>query len=65
LAHKLGIKVVAEGVETKTQDQILKDFACDFAQGYFYSRPVPVRSFEILLTDMPVKSSSAAKKNTA
>ena len=65
MAHKLGIKVVAEGVETKTQDQILKDFACDFAQGYFYSRPVPVRSFEILLTDMPVKSSSAAKKNTA
>jgi diguanylate cyclase (GGDEF)-like protein/PAS domain S-box-containing protein len=65
MAHKLGIKVVAEGVETATQDQILKDFACDFAQGYLYSRPVPVRSFEILLADMPVKSSSAAKKNTA
>jgi diguanylate cyclase (GGDEF)-like protein/PAS domain S-box-containing protein len=65
MAHKLGIKVGAEGVETKPQHQLLKDFACDFAQGYFYSRPVPVRSFEILLTDMPVKSSSAAKKNTA
>jgi diguanylate cyclase (GGDEF)-like protein/PAS domain S-box-containing protein len=65
MAHKLGIKVVAEGVETDTQDQILTDFACDFAQGYFYSRPVPVRNFEILLADMPVKSSSAAKKNTA
>jgi diguanylate cyclase (GGDEF)-like protein/PAS domain S-box-containing protein len=65
MAHKLGIKVVAEGVETDTQDQILKDFACDFAQGYLYSRPVPVRNFEILLADMPVKCSSAAKKNTA
>jgi diguanylate cyclase (GGDEF)-like protein/PAS domain S-box-containing protein len=62
MAHKLGIKVVAEGVETNTQDQILKDFACDYAQGYFYSRPVPVRNFEMLLTDMPVKCSSAAKK---
>jgi predicted signal transduction protein with EAL and GGDEF domain len=65
MAHKLGIKVIAEGVETDTQDQILKDFACDFAQGYFYSRPVPVRNFEMLLADMPIKSSSAAKKNTA
>ena len=65
MAHKLGIKVVAEGVETDTQDQILKDFACDFAQGYLYSRPVPVRNFEILLADMPLKGSSAAKKNTA
>jgi diguanylate cyclase (GGDEF)-like protein/PAS domain S-box-containing protein len=65
MAHKLGIKVVAEGVETDTQDQILKDFACDFAQGYFYSRPVPVRNFELLLADMPVKRISAAKKNTA
>lgn len=65
MAHKLGIKVVAEGVETDTQDQILKDFACDYAQGYFYSRPVPVRNFEMLLADMPVKCSSAAKNNTA
>ncbi len=65
MAHKLGIKVVAEGVETDTQDQILKDFACDFAQGYFYSRPVPVRNFELLLADMPVKRISAAKKNMA
>ena len=65
MAHKLGIKVVAEGVETDTQDQILKDFGCDYAQGYFYSRPVPVRNFEMLLADMPVKNSSAAKKNTA
>ena len=65
MAHKLGIKVIAEGVETDTQDQILKDFACDFAQGYFYSKPVPVRNFEMLLADRPVKSCPAVKKNTA
>ena len=65
MAHKLGIKVIAEGVETDTQDQILKDFACDFAQGYLYSRPMPVRNFEILLADMPVKGGFSAKKNTA
>jgi len=65
MAHKLGIQVVAEGVETDTQDQILKDFACDFAQGYLYSRPVTLRNFEILLADMPVKGGFSAKKNTA
>jgi len=40
MAHKLGIKVVAEGVENKFQHEILRDFGCDFAQGYLYSRPV-------------------------
>jgi EAL domain-containing protein (putative c-di-GMP-specific phosphodiesterase class I) len=65
MAHKLGIKVIAEGVETGTQDQILKDFDCDFGQGYFYSRPVPVRDFEALLGEIHVKGNSAAKKSTA
>lgn len=65
MAHKLGIKVIAEGVETGTQDQILKDFDCDFAQGYLYSRPVPVRDFEVLLAETHTKSSSGTKKSTA
>jgi EAL domain-containing protein (putative c-di-GMP-specific phosphodiesterase class I) len=65
MAHKLGIKVIAEGVETGTQDQILKDFDCDYAQGYLYSRPVPVRDFEVLLAEPHTKSSSQTKKNTA
>jgi diguanylate cyclase (GGDEF)-like protein/PAS domain S-box-containing protein len=62
MAHKLGIKVIAEGVETGTQDQILKDFDCDYAQGYLYSRPVPVRDFEVLLAEPHTKSSSQTKK---
>lgn len=40
LAHSLSLKVVAEGVETREQLDILSDLECDYAQGYFFSRPV-------------------------
>ena len=62
MAHKLGIKVIAEGVETGTHDQILKGFDCDFGQGYLYSRPLPVNDFEALLDEVHSKNKSAAKK---
>ncbi len=39
LSHKLGIKVVAEGVELKEQADYLKSILCDFVQGYYYSKP--------------------------
>jgi len=41
LAHNLGLKVVAEGVETEASLKILKALNCDYAQGYYLSRPVP------------------------
>lgn len=41
LAHELGLKVVAEGVESAAALQILVDFGCDVAQGYFIARPIP------------------------
>ncbi|QFG01142.1 EAL domain-containing protein [Psychrobacillus glaciei] len=41
LAHRLHIKVVAEGVETKEQVKLLKEMDCDIIQGYYYSRPIP------------------------
>ncbi len=53
MAHKLGIRVIAEGVETENQLRLLKDFGCDFAQGYLYSRPVPAARFEALLETWP------------
>jgi len=49
MAHKLGIEVVAEGVETREQDRILRDFGCDYAQGYLYSRPVPAIDLTALI----------------
>ncbi|MDE1949337.1 MAG: EAL domain-containing protein [Burkholderiales bacterium] len=49
MAHKLGMKVVAEGVETATQAELLAAAGCDYAQGYFYSRPMPAPEFEAWL----------------
>ena len=49
LAHTLGYKVVAEGVETSQESSILEGLNCDYAQGYLYSRPLPAKEFEALL----------------
>jgi diguanylate cyclase (GGDEF)-like protein/PAS domain S-box-containing protein len=45
MAHKLGIKVIAEGVETEQQHQLLQQMACDYGQGYLYSKPLPANAF--------------------
>ena len=39
MAHKLGIKVIAEGVETPKQVELLAQMQCDYAQGYYFSKP--------------------------
>jgi EAL domain-containing protein (putative c-di-GMP-specific phosphodiesterase class I) len=49
MAHKLGIKTIAEGVETQAQRDLLVSFGCDYIQGYLYSRPIPKGEFEIML----------------
>ncbi len=49
MAHKLGLKVVAEGVETMEQCDYLSAVDCDYAQGFFYARPMPADEFEKLL----------------
>lgn len=46
LGHNLGMKVVAEGVETEDQLRLLHQLNCDYAQGYLWSRPVPAEEFE-------------------
>ncbi|QRX82710.1 EAL domain-containing protein [Glaciimonas sp. PAMC28666] len=49
MAHKLGLKVIAEGVETVEQKDFLIAAGCDYAQGYWYSRPLLPEQFEQLL----------------
>ncbi len=46
LAHNLGMYVVAEGIETKEQIEMLTTMNCDAVQGYVYARPMPVSEFE-------------------
>ena len=41
MSHNLGLKVVAEGVETEEQLAFLNEISCDFAQGYLFGKPVP------------------------
>jgi EAL domain-containing protein (putative c-di-GMP-specific phosphodiesterase class I) len=49
MAHKLGLKVIAEGVETDEQCLLLTDIGCDYGQGYLFSKPVAIDEFELLL----------------
>ncbi len=49
MAHNLKMSLVAEGVETDQQRQMLTQLQCEVAQGYFFSKPVPVAQFDALL----------------
>jgi predicted signal transduction protein with EAL and GGDEF domain len=49
MAHNLGMKAVAEGVESREQLKVLKELGCDEYQGYLFSRPLEVADFEALM----------------
>ena len=49
MAHELGMKVVAEGVETASQRDLLLAAGCDYAQGYLFARPMPAAEFDAYL----------------
>ncbi len=51
MAHRLGLQVVAEGVETHAQWELLRTAGCDYAQGYLFSPPVEAGAFEALLRE--------------
>ncbi len=50
LAHKLGMDVVAEGIETAAEKDILKTLNCEYGQGYFFSKPMSAAKVSELLT---------------
>jgi EAL domain-containing protein (putative c-di-GMP-specific phosphodiesterase class I) len=54
LARNIGVTVIAEGVETAAQLQTLRGIGCESAQGYLFSRPVPVDEIAALLERDPI-----------
>ena len=51
MAHKLGFKVVAEGIETKNQLDFLLSLGCDYGQGFYLSKPLPASEFQSFIAE--------------
>lgn len=60
LGHNLGMNVVAEGIETVSQSQKLRELQCEYGQGYLYAKPLPAAEAEQLLIDTPNWNAAAA-----
>lgn len=65
LGHALGLKVVAEGVETRAHLEYLQQHDCDELQGYYFSRPVPAFEMEAMLGSLSVCASHCGKEMCA
>lgn len=61
MAHQVDMSVVAEGVETRDQAALLRSFGCDYAQGYYFAKPMTAQAYETMLTtrDEPISPLSA------
>jgi polar amino acid transport system substrate-binding protein len=46
LGHNLGMKVVVEGIENKKMVDLLSSYGCDYMQGYYFAKPLPVFEFQ-------------------
>lgn len=62
LAHQMGLRVIAEGVETEDQLAFLARHDCDEIQGYYYSPPIPASAFAVLLASGKQLAPSAAPR---
>jgi|GEM_PF-826030 len=65
MAHKLGMKVVAEGVATLDQYRLLAQMGCDFGQGYFFAKPLPPDALERLLSEQRLSRDTSVVQETA
>jgi len=61
LSHNLGLKVVAEGVETLQAKKTLTSFECDEGQGYYFCRPIPADAMTKFLMQPPAAVALGAK----
>jgi diguanylate cyclase (GGDEF)-like protein/PAS domain S-box-containing protein len=61
MAHKLGLKVIAEGVESAAQRDWLCERGCDYLQGYLFGRPMDAHDFERLLVSQPFAQAARAQ----
>ena len=62
LGHNLGLKVVAEGVETELALEVLHGLGCDAAQGYLIARPLPAEEFRTWLVAQQQRAAVAARR---
>ena len=62
MAHRLHLSVVAEGVETREQIQRLREVECDYAQGYYFAKPMAVEEFEELWRSQESRSAIPSPK---
>jgi len=60
MAHKLGLSVIAEGVETTEQRDLLAAAGCDYGQGYLFARPLPAADFDAMLHQQTPTEATAA-----
>ncbi len=65
MAHGLGLTVVAEGVETQTQLDLLRGQACDEIQGFLISRPVTAEAFTAMLRDSGAREAGQCEVESA
>ena len=54
MAHRLGLLTVAEGAETNEQVATLKTLGCDFIQGFYFSKPLPIEEYEKYINDAKI-----------
>jgi len=57
MAHELGLQVIAEGVETQGQRDLLRAAGCDYGQGYYFARPMTAEAFDAFMVQSTGKAS--------